>query len=272
MYKGNAGFYGVLFNTSFYNRKIRKIADKGLYKHFITCYYISNTKYRPVLYDAAKGTFSGTFVVPTNDICNAPKIRYDILTGYQGKAMTCCTCGGRFKATIYDLVEVNQTTSFEVFLTNGIKVPIISYPAILSQDVYYSLVSHNITAFRNETSYQKVTYRVKRISVLVNTSGPTDLLFNPRFCLFVLLGLPGPRGIELTEIYSPKDGLFGKGIGRTTFEETITSFHPFNNDVVLDHIQFNPDDGSLLHMIRSRNKTADMTEYITSVEIYKRVI
>jgi hypothetical protein len=273
MYKRNAIFYSVLYNTSFFNRKIGEIVHNGFYKHFITFYYISKTKYSPVLYDLAKGTFSGTFVVPTNDICNAARIRYKVRTGFQGKAIIYCKRGGRFKATIYDLADVNQTlTSFKVFLTHGIVIPVESQPTVLSRDIYSSGVGPYIYifAYRKDNNYQKVTYRIKQSSVLVNRV--TGLWFNPRYCLLLLLSCPGPRGIELTEIYSPKDGLIRKGLGRMTFKETIAAFHPLNNHIDYNHILLNPDDGSLLQMIRSRNKTAEMTEYLTSVETYTKFI
>jgi hypothetical protein len=160
MYKRNSRFYGVLYNTTFFNSKITEIAYNGFYKHFITFYYESKTKYSPVLYDLAKGTFSGTLVVPTNDICNVARIRYKVRTGFQGKAIIYCKRGGRFKATIYDLAEDNQTlTSFKVFLTNGIKIPVESQPAVLSRDIYmYSTRTGHILAYR------KVQYSILSIS------------------------------------------------------------------------------------------------------------
>jgi hypothetical protein len=231
-----------------------------------------------ILFNVAKGKHEGTIIVPNNDICYAPRIHYYVMIGYHGKALTYCKRRGRSNATIYELVESNQTTSFQLILKNGIKLPIKTAPVVLcSRGTYVFSRGSNlpgiVTANRKENSYQAVIYRVKLFnSVMVGTSQGRFML-NLRFYLFYLLGYPGPRGIELTEIYSPKDGLIEKGLGRTTFQETLTSFHPLSKDNRFGtHFNVNPDDGSILQVTLSRNKPTDRREYLTSVEIYKRVI
>jgi hypothetical protein len=284
MYKLNRRFFGVQYNTSFF-KEMWTLPHMGFYKkHFITLYTYKTHPCRVNLFDVKKGIFSGCVVVPTDDICTTLKSNSHICIGFQGKAFTLCPHRGIMKGTIYDLVEYNETAGFNLVLKNGTDVVFgrhymryhsnDPFNSVIAQDIYFSLNSLHrryILSFRKENNYYPVTYEVKQSNVMVKTLC-CYLKFNPRFSFFLHVGLPGPRGIELTEIYSPKDGLIGKGLGRMTFTETITSFHPVINDVVRTHIQLNPDDGSLLHMIRSRNKTASMKEYLASVEIYKRVI
>jgi hypothetical protein len=249
------------------------------YKHFITLYLITKTRpqWRAVLLDVRKGTISSSIIVPADDICNMPRIRYHIMIGFQRKALTSCDRQGRFKATIYDLVETNRTTGVHLILKNGTeisfrildihesKVKINGISNVFDEGIYIGRKNAQgcyIDAYRKVNNYHVMIYQIKQTGG-IDKSTHFGLKFNLRFFLFFCL--PGPRGIVLKEIYSPRDGLTGKGLGSMTFQEIITSFYPHSNDINYNHFHLNPNDGSLIHLIKSQNK------YFTFVEIYKTV-
>jgi hypothetical protein len=247
------------------------------YKHFITLYFNTKTRPqgRPVLLDVRKGTISGTIVVPADDICNTARISYLIVIGFQLKAFITCKSKGRPMATIYDLVETNQTTGVHLIFKNGTavsyrlfdesKFDIYSFSNVFGDGIYVGWKNAHgcyIDAYRKENKYHVMKYQIKQSGGMVK-SAHCDLKFHLRFFLF--FGLPGPRGIVLEEIYSPRDGLTGKGLGSMTFQEIITSFYPHSNDINYKHFHIDPNDGSLIHLIKSQNK------YFTFVEIYKTV-
>jgi hypothetical protein len=237
VYNLNTESFAVQYNTSFYNGKIRSVGLLATYKHFITIYFITKTRpqWRPVLLDVRKCTISGSIVVPADDICNTPGINYEIVIGFQGKALTTCDHQGRSKATIYDLVETNQTTGVHLILKNGIEVSfrklgiherkfnIYGINNVFGEGIYISrknaLHECYIDAYRKEKNYHVMKYQIKQSGGMVKRAH-CGLKFNLRF--FLVFSLPGPRGIVLKEIYSPRDGLTENGLGSMTFQEIIT--------------------------------------------------
>jgi hypothetical protein len=94
-------------------------------------------------------------------------------------------------------------------------------------------------------------------------------LFNQRFDMFFFFCVPGPIATVFKQFYEPRDGLIRKGSGNIKIQQLISSFLPRSNDRFWKHHHFKPDDGSLLHLIQSLNKSNDKGEYLVSVDIYR---
>jgi hypothetical protein len=91
--------------------------------------------------------------------------------------------------------------------------------------------------------------------------------------MIMLSCTPGPHILWLKEVYSPKNGIVRRGMGHTTFKEILGTFvRPPCSDINQKYYHFFRFDGSLLHLIRSPRKTANIKEYLTSVIIYRRVM
>jgi hypothetical protein len=272
-----ARHYSVLYKSSFF-RKITGMSILATYKQFIPFYYTPRRQRpRHLLYDIKKGTFSGRIVIPTKEVCNRVGIPHTVYIGFHEKVLISCQTSGGMKATIYELAESSDGKGYcELVLRNGVRVPLTGDPHVMNRDIYDIVVivgSRTFVAYRKENMYKPDSYTMKRRNTDARKIGPGLLLFDLWHGLFcVFLGKRGFHAVAMKEIYDPKEGLLINGSGKITFNEIGTSFLPHSNDYAKDlFTKFSTHDGSLLHLIQSPCKQADMKICLESVAVYQRI-
>jgi hypothetical protein len=274
LYGRGSNSYAILYKTAFHDNRINGwYRQSNLEKH--PQYVLLSSKFkmkktRVFLYDVTKGTISGQLGIPTTDTCCNIVLFY-IQTGFKKKAVLSCTIRRRFSATIYNLVESNETDGFPFVLKNGVDILMRIPPDVITGDLFTIEGIRGqgmLVAYRKDNRYKSVNYPIKQLRRL-DPRFEKRLRFNHCSGQLFLLNVPDHHAIGFEQIYIPRNGLVTKGSGKTTFHEIPTFFlHLRKQDGDPNHFWFNPD-GALLHLIRSPRLTADKTEQITSVDILK---
>jgi hypothetical protein len=268
VYQLSSKNFTVLYKTRLYSKHIIGITP-DLYKNFILFLRkLPQSLCESGLFDIAKGTFQGKVVIPRKDvhICGLP--RY-LVVGFHGKiGVECGLVGMKVNFIIYDIVESNLTGYLNLILSNGISIQLRTHPLFSGDgDIYFGDIA-TLTVFRRQTRYHEpIKHRLRHA------------IHERYYCTyrFVILSdtlkiicTPGLFAIAFLNVCVPVDGILEKGSGNITFLEQITSFHPYSKDADSNHLHFSTD-GSLLHLIRSPKKRANVKEHLSSVDIYTRM-
>jgi hypothetical protein len=214
--------------------------------------------------------------MPKNHIC-VHRQRIVVKIGLHGKVVITCKIHGILKGDICDIKESNKTTM--LILTNCSHIEFRgALHQIAHQDIYEIIDPIIAIAYRKENNYkQSQSFIVKNAEQEFQhcRQGGEFLAFasDPWFEMILLMCAPGPHILWLKEVCSPTIGIVRSGMGHTTFHEILGTFvRPPCSDINLGHYYFYHFDGSLLHLVRSPRKTANMKEYFTSVKMYRRVM
>jgi hypothetical protein len=195
--------------------------------------------------------------------------------GFQDEVTISCKTGRRMVSlTIYDSVESNATGEFQLLLKNGVNVPLRKLRApLFIGSIYDGDVINGrscIIIYQKEYEYQRKVYLIEMNKLGKKNAGRFFIRYNPWSKQLYILAIPGPYILRLTKLYNPWNGLLKEGTGKWTVQQTSIFVHPISKNKDLNKcFQFNPIDGSLLHLIRSPRGTADQREeHFTSVEVY----
>jgi hypothetical protein len=108
VYNLGSHFYCILYKSDFYHKITGWYPNK--HQQFVSFYYTSNMQVQNIfLYDVTKGSFSGQLSIPTSGPCCFVEIDLSLQIGFKEKTAVFCRRLGRFKVTLYDLVESNET-------------------------------------------------------------------------------------------------------------------------------------------------------------------
>jgi hypothetical protein len=224
------------------------------------------------LYDLRYGAESPVLAMPKTDLCllNKPGSNVKIQFGTQGKVLIHCKQSeGKLKATIYRIVEVNNSKSFA--LRDGVDVPLETSVINVMEDIYSSQIDdramHYITGYLESNKYKPVHTRIKR-----KMEGPGHIYFySGRYKnapLLLKMLLPELRGTGFRQTCYALHGLVNKGPGKTLLEEINVFLPPMKTDLHVIHFYMNPVDGSLLRLQTLLRKSPNVKELFGFVEIY----
>jgi hypothetical protein len=229
------------------------------------------SRYDFLLFDTTKGSTSGKIIIPKNDGCFWQQ-SLRVTFGVYGKSIIVFCRIRTSHLTIYDISEFSKSGILELVLKNGTFLPLKgSLYAVFNKDVY-TIKYPYLVIFRKQNLYKPVKHFIERakdlrscksVQILPDTS--SDMLF--------LYCTPGPHAVGFTTLCNPKDGMLRPATSRkTNIQESSVHINPLCDDINFRRFIFSPIDGSLLHLVDSPKKAADVLDNLTSVDIYKRAM
>jgi hypothetical protein len=219
------------------------------------------------LYNVAQGRFEGELVIPRQDMCFIHKA--EALIHFMLKGVVYCRTRGHNLATIYDVLESNESGIFHLLLRNGAHLPLTGIYLLMVgvENVYNAewdskLDIIGVFVYRKRDRYQPSKHTLEK-SKLFQYCEALTFYINPWSGVFVLFGVPGPIALAVKVIDKPMNGKI------IAFGEIRMIFYPHDRDKNLLNFHFNPSDPSFLHLIKyPRN----MARKIRSVDIMYRTI
>jgi hypothetical protein len=190
--------------------------------------------------------------------------------GYKGKIVIRCKIGTGVQATVYDIMESNQTNGLFLSLMNGVTLHVRTLSLAMSGDIFnlelFSGILH-ITLYPKSSHYHpNITGRFERVLNIAETAQ----IYNPFYKILFVHSIPGPTVVGFRVTYDPAHGFLRNGTSQMTLDIINVNIAIPRLERAVD-FRISPFDGSVIDTSPSQPKTPNIKCQMKSVGVYKGV-